>query len=142
MIFKKGTPEKTIQIIDAYIRKNEEIPIIVEGSRDLDALRRIGFKGNVIVFNAGLTIVAFADQIAKTHDRVVLLFDFDRKGTSLRKRLSSILDPIISEVDSALWVYIRENLPVRTVEELPSIMETVNEAIGTGVTRRRQPDRK
>ncbi|MEM0155977.1 MAG: hypothetical protein QW597_05185 [Thermoplasmataceae archaeon] len=142
MIFKKGTPEKTMQIIDAYIGKNEKVPIIVEGSRDMEALRKIGFRGEVIVFNAGLSIVAFAEAIAKEHDRVVVLFDFDRKGTSLKKRLSSILTPIISDVDSALWVYIRENLPIRTVEELPSIFDTVQNAVKTGITRRKQREMK
>lgn len=141
-MFRKGTPEKTLQLIDLYIAKNNEVPILVEGSKDLGALRRIGFKGKIITFNSGASIVLFAEEIAKSHKRVIVLFDFDRTGSFLRRRIISILTPLISEVDSTLWVYVRENLPVRTVEELPSILETLQEAAGTGVTRRKTRQRK
>ena len=135
--FIRREPERTLKIIEAYIEKNLEVPVIVEGTKDMEALRKIGFRGRVIVYNSGLSAVAFSEWVSRTEKRVILLMDFDRTGSILRRRLSSILSAVIQEVDIGLWVYIRRHLPVRTVEELPAIIE----ALGS-LSRAPQPRRK
>jgi 5S rRNA maturation endonuclease (ribonuclease M5) len=67
---------------------NRFAPIIVEGKRDKAALRKMGFKGNVITFNRGMGVYEFCEEIAGMYRSVVLLMDWDPEGERLMKKLS------------------------------------------------------
>ncbi len=64
--------------------------VIVEGRRDSDALRRLGFTGRVLEFHRFSGMVNFADSVAK-FERLVILFDRDRKGRMLTGRTVDLL---------------------------------------------------
>jgi len=142
MRFVKGDAEKALRIIDAYIEKNLKVPVIVEGAKDSEALRELGFKGKIIIFNSGLTVVAFCEELSYRESRLIILVDFDRTGSILRKRLSSLLSASIQEVDTDLWEYIRGHFPIRTVEELPSIIGLVGKEVQGNHGTRKAPRNK
>lgn len=60
--------------------------VIVEGKRDSEALRKIGFSGTVLELHKFGGLIRFVDFVAK-YDRVIILLDGDRKGRYLTAKL-------------------------------------------------------
>jgi len=67
--------------------------VVVEGPRDVEALRSLDFKGRVIICSkVGVSDAELAELLAVDASSVVILTDFDEEGRSLNKRLTSILE--------------------------------------------------
>lgn len=65
--------------------------ILVEGKRDKNSLRELGIKGRIeLVTHHPLTEVC--EKIAATGKEVVILTDWDRRGTILEKKISEHLE--------------------------------------------------
>ena len=60
--------------------------VIVEGKRDSFALRQLGFTGVVLEFHHFNGLIRFADHAAR-YEKLIFLFDGDRKGKYLTARL-------------------------------------------------------
>jgi len=79
--------QKLQELFEELILKNETTPIIVEGKNDEAALRKIGARGEIIRLNIGQSILNFCEDIARIHDEVIILPDWDVKGRQLFKKL-------------------------------------------------------
>ena len=66
--------------------------VIVEGRKDGIALREIGFKGEILVYNNFKGIINFVDHVSRKGRKVILLLDRDRKGRSLTSKILKKLD--------------------------------------------------
>ena len=64
--------------------------VVVEGKRDSLALRKVGFLGKILEFHNFGGMVNFTDFAAQ-YDRLIILFDRDRKGRVLTGRTVSLL---------------------------------------------------
>lgn len=64
--------------------------VIVEGKRDSNALRKLGYTGKVLEFHRFAGMVDFADSVAK-YERLIILFDRDRKGRTLTGKTIQLL---------------------------------------------------
>lgn len=64
--------------------------VVVEGKRDSNALRRIGYQGKILEFHRFGGMVNFADSVAD-YQRLIILFDRDRKGRTLTGRTIQLL---------------------------------------------------
>lgn len=64
--------------------------IAVEGRRDANALKSIGVTCRILEFHRYGGLDDFADSVA-CHDRIILLFDRDRKGRYLAARAAAKL---------------------------------------------------
>ena len=64
--------------------------IVVEGKRDEDALKKLGYTGKICQFHSFKGLIKFADNMPK-YKNLVLLLDSDRKGRYLTKRIISQL---------------------------------------------------
>jgi len=64
--------------------------VVVEGKRDSNALRRIGYQGEILEFHRFGGMVNFADSVAD-YQRLIILFDRDRKGRTLTGRTIQLL---------------------------------------------------
>ena len=69
----------------------ENCPIVVEGKRDAAALKKLGLNGKILIFQTYGGMVKFSDAMAKS-DRIVLLFDADRKGRYLTGKAIELLE--------------------------------------------------
>ena len=83
--------ERLRLVFQALYEVNKRIPIIVEGKRDVSALRKIGLVGEIITLHGGRGIYEFCEDIANQFHRVVLLMDWDIKGEHLYKSVSGHL---------------------------------------------------
>jgi 5S rRNA maturation endonuclease (ribonuclease M5) len=66
--------------------------VIVEGKKDELALRNVGFKGEILVYNNFKGIINFVDHVSKKRRKVILLLDRDRNGKSLTSKILKKLD--------------------------------------------------
>ena len=60
--------------------------VVVEGKRDSRALTRLGYSGRILEFYRFGGMVNFVDSVVK-YERLILLFDRDRKGRTLTKKI-------------------------------------------------------
>ena len=65
--------------------------IVVEGKKDESALKCLGYKHNVVQFHSLCGLANFVD-FASTYKNVILLFDSDRKGKSLTRKIIERLE--------------------------------------------------
>ncbi len=72
--------------------------VVVEGLRDLRALRAVGFDGDVLMFchNGGKRLLV--NEAAK-YRKSILLLDLDREGRSLTKKAAVMLGDNKSAID-------------------------------------------
>ena len=65
--------------------------VVVEGKRDENALKRLGFSGKVCQFHSFKGLTKFVDSMPRYRHLIVLL-DSDRKGRYLTRRIISQLE--------------------------------------------------
>jgi 5S rRNA maturation endonuclease (ribonuclease M5) len=59
----------------------EGVPILVEGKRDAEALRRLGIEGKILELSSGGPMLSFLEGLKYT--KILILTDFDDKGEEL-----------------------------------------------------------
>lgn len=77
--------------------RNEAL-VVVEGKRDVRALRGIGFNGKIFMLCHNNSLIKLIDE-AKKYSKIILLFDLDRKGRSLTKKSIFVLEAKKNIVD-------------------------------------------
>jgi 5S rRNA maturation endonuclease (ribonuclease M5) len=125
----KERHERMSVCLEALKLENSHTAVLVEGSRDEKALRKLGLEGEIIVYNAGQTLGATADTLARRHKRLIVLFDWDRTGGHLVKRLT---EHLATQVDLDL-TYRKEFAivsQVRCVEDLPAAVRLIEDRAG------------
>lgn len=109
-------------------KADEGVPILVEGTKDLVALERLGIRGKIIcVKSSNRVLVDLLDTI-KDKETVVLV-DFDRTGERLAERIVTYLQRKGVNANSSLWKRIGSLVKhdVKDVEGLPSYLEKIKE---------------
>jgi len=92
--------ENTIDILNRL--KEEEGVIIVEGQKDIESLVNLGIKNKIIAVSQ-INIFCVIDSI--NEKEVIVLTDFDKKGTYLFKRYAKELQ---SSSKKVITIYYRE----------------------------------
>ena len=114
--------------------ENKKIPIIVEGEKDISALRKLDIDGTIISVNAGISLTDFCDKIANSYKEIIILTDWDRRGGYLCHTIKRNLEGRVN-----CNIYYRgifaKNSMIRTIEGLPSWIETMKEKIINGLKR-------
>ncbi|MBT8242381.1 MAG: toprim domain-containing protein [Nitrosopumilus sp.] len=64
--------------------------VIVEGKRDTNALRKLGYDGKILEFHKFSGMIDFVDSVAK-FERLIILFDRDKKGRTLTGKTIQLL---------------------------------------------------
>ncbi|TLX89176.1 MAG: topoisomerase [Thaumarchaeota archaeon] len=64
--------------------------VVVEGKKDENALKRLGFSGRVCQFHSFKGLAKFIDSMPRYRNLIILL-DSDRKGRYLTRRIISQL---------------------------------------------------
>jgi 5S rRNA maturation endonuclease (ribonuclease M5) len=122
----KRSIEDLERIISDLIEENKRVPIIVEGDKDVEALRRLGVSGTIIIVNRGVNLTVFSDNIARKYREVIILTDWDRKGGFLCHTIKRNLEGRVS-CNTYFREFFAKNSVVRTIEGLPSWIKTVKE---------------
>jgi len=124
------------QTLEDLSKENQQIPIIVEGEKDVAALRKLNITGTIITINTGKSLIDFSDAIAREYKTVIILTDWDRKGGFLCRTLLTNLAGRVN----CITIYrelLAKHTMVKTIEGLPSyiskmqkqIMQTKNQTL-------------
>ncbi len=101
--------------------------VIVEGPRDLEALRRLGFLGVISLFSqVGVPDTDFMDTASKEHGSVAILTDFDEEGRKIDLALSEGFERRGLRVEKGLrreMGRIMAALRVYAIESLDNVQE-------------------
>lgn len=89
MISKSGELPKIQNFITTLNSRRNSI-VVVEGKRDENALKELGFSGKICQFHSFKGLVRFVDKMPR-YGNLILLLDSDRKGRYLTKRIISQL---------------------------------------------------
>jgi 2,5-diamino-6-(ribosylamino)-4(3H)-pyrimidinone 5'-phosphate reductase len=130
----KEKEEKILQILEQLAEETAKgTPIIVEGKKDIEALKAFNVEGKIIsAKTGGKTLLDTVLELEKTHSKkVILLLDFDRRGKELTKNLEKHFERMRIEVNLKFW---RELLglagkELKDVEGLASYIETLKKKI-------------
>ena len=122
---------KISEALVLYIKKlNNESKngslVVVEGKRDVRALRSIGFIGKILMLCHNNNFDRFISEAGKYH-KIILLLDLDSEGRSLTKKAAILLEGKKHVID----LYFRRNLSsitcgrVKQIEELSKYAEYI-----------------
>jgi len=88
----KASLEELEKALEELKEENKTIPIIVEGDKDIEALRILDITGTIVSLNVGMSLPNFCDKIASEYEEVILLTDWDRRGGFLCHTISKNLE--------------------------------------------------
>ena len=89
MIFTDSEIQDVQKFITSLNSKKNSI-VVVEGKRDEEALKKLGFSGRICQFHSFKGLSKFVDSMPR-YNSLILLLDSDRKGSYLTKRIISQL---------------------------------------------------
>jgi len=130
----KDKQEKILRVLECLAEESAEgKPIIVEGKKDIEALRALGIEGKMITAKTGgKSLLDVISEVEKTGAReVIFLLDFDRRGRELTKKLREHLENVGLKFNVAFWLGLLSlvGTEVKDVEGLASYMETLKSKI-------------
>ncbi|RME66859.1 MAG: hypothetical protein D6778_04070 [Nitrospirae bacterium] len=125
------TPSERFQLLlrslEALKEINLSVPIVVEGKRDLKALRMMGFKGEIIIVHRGKPLYEFSEALLQRASSFVLLIDWDQRGEKLYQRLSDLMEGHFEE-----FAHFRQQIinasegEIYEIEDLPLLLEKLS----------------
>ena len=98
--------------------------VVVEGKRDQEALRRIGFSGKTFVLNRK-PLFAVAEEVASAYNEAIILTDLDKEGKQLYARLKTYLQRLGVSVDNYFREFLFKHTKLRQIEGLASVVQSV-----------------
>ena len=127
--------DKILQILECLIEESARgKPIIVEGKKDLEALRTLGVQGKIVTAKTGgKSRLDLISEIEKAGSQeVILLLDFDRRGREWTAFLRQNLEKARIRTD---MTFRRELIrfagrELKDVEGLAGYMQTLSEKVG------------
>ena len=125
--------ESLMHLLEQLAEESDKgLPIIVEGRRDEEALRKLGIRGSVVLSkNFGRSLVDVVDYVQKLGDEAIILVDFDRRGQEWAMSLARNLESAGVTANLQFW---REFMHVagrwvKDVEGIPSFIETLKRKV-------------
>lgn len=131
----KEKEEKLLQILERLAEESAKgTPIIVEGKKDVEALRALSINGRIISAKTGgkhLIDVISELESARALE-VILLLDFDWRGKELTRKLQLYLERTGIKINVTFWLELSAVVgnEVKDIEGLASYMETLKSKIG------------
>ena len=120
--------EELEELLTDLREENKTVPIIVEGEKDIIALRRLEMNGEIIRFNTGQSVPDFCDSIAQKYQKIILLTDWDwrggRLGSSIKKHLENRV-----ECNMSYRQIFAHRCTCRTVEGIPTWLQTFRKKV-------------
>jgi 5S rRNA maturation endonuclease (ribonuclease M5) len=127
----KEKEEKILKILEALANESAKgKPVVVEGKKDVDALRALGVAGTVLTVKTGGK--SFLDAVCEIEKmgvpEVILFLDFDRRGKEGTKRLKQSLERTKIKNNTKLWRALSALVgkEIQCVESLTAYMHTLH----------------
>jgi len=130
--------EKMRRVLESLAAKmSEGTPVIVEGRRDVESLKRLGATGKILLAkSSGKTFLDVLREIERQKVReAILLLDFDRRGREWTMRLARNLEAMKVRPNLTFWRQLLSLVGrnVKDIEGLASYIETLSEKTGKNI---------
>lgn len=131
----KEKEEQILKILEQLAEDNlNGKPILVEGKKDVKALRTLGINGEIIsVKTGGKSLLDIISRMETANlKEVILMLDFDRRGRELTKNLKLHIEKTGIKVNLHFWLRLLGLIgkEVKDVEGLAPYIETLKNKIG------------
>ena len=131
---KEKRLEKILNVLDRLEQKSAKgIPIVVEGTNDVEALRKLGISGELVLAKtSGKSFFDVQDEIEQKSKReIILLFDFDRRGKEWTNRLARCLEEAKITPNLVFWKMLLGLVgrDVKDIEGLASYVENFKKRV-------------
>jgi len=130
----KEKEEKILKILEVLADESAKgKPIVVEGKKDVDALRALGVAGKVLTVKTGGK--SFLDAVCEIEKmgvpEVILFLDFDRRGREGTKCLKQSLERTEIKNNTKLWRALSAIVgkEIQCVENLTAYMHALHAQI-------------
>jgi 5S rRNA maturation endonuclease (ribonuclease M5) len=127
--------EKIQRVLECLIEESSRgMPIIVEGKKDIAALRELGVEGRIISAKTGgksrLDVISDVEKNAA--QEVILLLDFDRHGKEWTKILREHFEKARIRTNLTFWNELLRfaGRELKDIEGLATYMETMKKKSG------------
>lgn len=131
---KEEILDRLTEIIDDLVESNLEVPVVVEGRKDVRSLRRLGLKGEVVRLDHGIPIFNLCEKICAQNSEAIILTDWDRRGGQLARMLREGLEANGAKFDDR----IRRRLALvckKEIKDVESLADYVSRLKKTGRSR-------
>lgn len=114
-----------LEVLDELEAASEKVPVVVEGLKDVEALKRLGVRANVVSLGKGLAVFAFCEKLSRKHAAVVVMTDWDRKGGKLARMLKDAFEANDVKVDTDMRakLVLLTKKDIKDIESLPRYVE-------------------
>lgn len=135
----KEKEEKILLVLEKLTEESTKgKPIVVEGKKDVSALRALGVAGTVLTVKTGgksfLDLVFEIEKMGVTE--VILFLDFDRRGKEGTKSLKKSLERAKIKANIKLWrelsALVRKE--IQCIESLTAYLITLRLKIGSAIS--------
>ena len=131
----KEKEKKILKVLEALAEESSKgKPIIVEGKKDVAALRALNIAGKVLTVKTGGK--SFLDVLAEIEkmgiSEVILLLDFDRRGKEGTRHLKRNLERAKIKSNIRLWRALSSLVgrDIQFIESLTAYLATLRSKIG------------
>ena len=124
----KEALEEIERAIEEIRERNKEIPIIVEGEKDVKALQSFDINGDIITIHCGKEIANLCDYIASHYKEIIILTDWDRKGWQLCKRIERNLKGRTKCITEYRLIFAKNSM-VKDIESMPTFLKNLRNKI-------------
>ncbi|MEM5882782.1 MAG: toprim domain-containing protein [Candidatus Aenigmatarchaeota archaeon] len=107
-----------IREIQKEVLNFKEVPIIVEGIKDEEAIRKLGFQK--IVKISGKPLEKVFEEVSN-YNSVVILSDFDEEGKKIFAKLRKLFSSHKIKVHTFLRNKIKSTFKIKKIEEINSL---------------------
>lgn len=123
--------ERLERIIAELTERSRSEVIIVEGSRDIQAMKVLGIDGMVRAAHTGNSIMNLCESLSAKHDRFIILTDWDRKGGQFAHLLRKGLKSCGAKYDDTIRAQIARlsKKEIKDVEGLPTYLENLRKSV-------------
>ncbi|MBS7651937.1 MAG: toprim domain-containing protein [Candidatus Bathyarchaeia archaeon] len=123
----KRDREQAITELSLLLREAEEIvdTVLVEGARDVEALKSLGYRGQIEVISRHEAQIDLAEEVAERCRTVLILSDFDREGRRINREMLLLLESRGVRVEADMRRRIGRlmaTLGTRAVEDLDNLV--------------------
>ena len=94
--------KQLLELLGTLRKEAAQSPIIVEGKKDERSLRALGFDGEIVQLNKGVSLLNFCDELKERYEKVIILCDWDRTGGKIARKLATYFDSLDMDYDVEL----------------------------------------
>jgi len=134
----KKRVEKVLRLLDRLAKESAKgTPIIVEGRKDVNTLRDLAIKGDIIsAKTSGRSLLDVLVEVEKrSKHEVILLMDFDRRGKEWTKHLTQHFEKMRIKPNLFFWKGLLSLVgrDVRDIEGLATYLENLKKKCGNRI---------